>query len=216
MNKKIISMAAVFCLLSVFSAVSYAATIYTDQYIAEDTVFLGVAIDGDYLVASNLSKQGSFSGWGNLSGFTDLSATLTFTWHDDNNLNYGNWNTTAIYTDTNNWDTIHDTTIFPPYPDLANVTLDGTTVIETVEVGVDNTTDPSTYEYVLSDLSMLDDGELVYLVQAERYSSARTDFVLDSITLTINGTPSSVPVPGAGWLLGAGLLSLSGIRRKKA
>ena len=217
MNKGILITAAVFCLLSVFSAVSSAETIYTDQYIAEDTVILGYAIDGDYLVAEVLSKEGSFSGWGDLSGYTNLSATLTFTWHDDSNLNYSAYGGDPnIFPDIKDWDTIHDTTMSPPYPDLANVTLNGITVIETVEVGVDNTTDPSTYEYILSDLSMLDDGELAWLVQAERYSSSRTDFVLDSVTLTIEGTASSVPVPGAGWLLCSGLTGLAGLCRKKA
>ena len=204
---------AVVALVLLLAGPAPAAVIWSDVYEAEDTTMYGYDIDGDFIVATEFSKEGTFTGWGDLSGYTDLSVTLTFTWHDDDNLNYSPWAGT-IHADTNNWDTANDVTGTPAYPDLATVSLDGTTVFENIEVGVDNTTDPSVYEYSLADLSLLDDGELVYLVEAAKNSSARTDFVLDSVALTIEGTPSAVPVPAAVWLMGSGLAGLVGIRRK--
>ena len=195
-----------------------ADVIYTDSYVAEDTVVRGVSIDGDYLVATALTKEGSFSGWGDLSGYGDITATMTFTWHDDNNHNYSMYSE-DIYPDNQDRDTNSLTVngnTYPPYADIATVSLDGTTVFSGVEVGAsDYTTEPSTYTYTLTDLTMLVDGELAYLVEAQKDGSARTDFVLDSIAFSIEA-PAAVPVPGAVWLLGSGLVGLAGLRRKTA
>jgi hypothetical protein len=219
--KKTINKMAMILTMLLISGSAQAAVIYSDTYEAEDTTVyhygLGenYVIEGDFIVAENLSISGSFSGWGDLSGYTNLTATLSFIWHDDDNLNYANGN---IYSDSKNSDTSDRIILgstYPPYPDLATVSLDGTTVFSNVEVGAsDYTTDPSTYVYTLTDLSMLNDDELAFTVSAMKDGPARTDFVLDSIHLSIE-SPSAVPVPAAVWLLGSGLLGLMGIRRKR-
>lgn len=206
--KKVIKTAAILLLFWTITLPVSAREIYYDIYTASDTTIGSTTIDGDFIVAyaswtGELSLSGSFTGWEDLGGYTDLTATMTFTWHDDDNLNW--YGGSSIGSDVNNF----DLTDF--YPDLAMVSLDGTTVFENVEVGVYGSTDTSVYVYTLTDLSLLEDGILNYLVQAGLYSSARTDFIVDSVSLSITGNP--VPVPGALYLLGGGLVWLLGIKR---
>ena len=203
------TIAAIFLVLFLAGSAS-AAQIFYDIDEMPDQTIAGTFIDGAFIVSYSDSQpcptlEGSFSGWGDLSGYTDLTATLSFTWHDEN-LNY--FSETMIFTEGT-----RDTNEL--YPDLAKVSLDGAMVFENIEVGAYGTTDPSVYEYSLTDLSILEDNELTYLIEANKYSSARTDFIVDSVALTIEGNPSAVPVPSAVWLLGTGLLGLVGLRRKK-
>ena len=208
--KNLIHAVAVLVMMLILGSPASADLIFYGIDEMPDQTIAGTDIDGAFIVAYSDSQpcptlEGSFSGWGDLSGYTDLTATLSFTWHDEN-LNY--YSTTMIFAegtrDTNEM-----------YPDLAKVSLDGNMVFENVEVGVYGSTGTSVYDYSLTDLSLLDDDALNYLIEANLYSGARTDFIVDSVALTIQGQSSPVPVPSAAWLLGVGLMGLAGLRRKK-
>jgi hypothetical protein len=189
-----------------FEGPAGAAQIYYQLNEEPDQTYDDVTVDGAYIVNGfmGLTLENSFSGWGDLSGYSDLTATLTFTWHDDTlSWGYGSMSSTGQTADPP--DGI-------PYNDLAIVSLDGTQVFSDVEVGEAGSTDPTVYEYVLTDLSLLDDDPLAYLIEAD-FEGGRLDFIVDSVALEITGTP--VPVPAAVWLLGSGLLGLIGIRRRK-
>ena len=214
MKHLIKTIAVVFTVL-LFAGPASAGMIFNVTNEVPDQTFGSTTIDGAFIVADGgwvgpLSLAGSFSGWGDLGGYQNLAATLTFTWHDDDNLNYSG--STALGSDFNNWDT--ESGGPGPYPDLAMVTLDGTKIFENVSVGVFGGTGTSVYTYSPTDLGMLDDGALDYLIEAGKNGSARTDFVVDSVALAIEGT-SAVPVPGAVWLLSTGLLALAGIQRRR-
>ncbi|WP_319524281.1 VPLPA-CTERM sorting domain-containing protein [uncultured Desulfosarcina sp.] len=58
----------------------------------------------------------------------------------------------------------------------------------------------------------LEDGRFITLVIAFESGCLPNDFRIDTASLTVEATP--VPIPAGIWLLGAGLLGLSGIRRK--
>jgi hypothetical protein len=93
------------------------------------------------------------------------------------------------------------------------VSLEGTMVFDDVEVGEAGSQAPTSYKYTLTDLSLLDDGSLEYLIQAKGLNAySRQDFIVDSVSLKITGSP--VPVPAALWLLGSGLVGLAGLRRR--
>jgi hypothetical protein len=176
-----------------------------------------VIIDGAFVTPSSLTLEKSFSGWGDLGGYADLTATLTFTWHDDTNL--------YTYSYSIGWYMRTDQSTDPTdpagswgndgsYDDIAIVSLDGTEIFSDVEVGEAGSTDPTVHDYLLTDLSVLDDGLLTYSITAGQANLGSSyDFIVDSVALTIEGTP--VPLPAAVWLLGSGLLSLIGMRRGK-
>ncbi len=180
-----------------------------------------VTTNGTYVQRGSWTLEKSFSGLGDLSGFTDLAATLTFTWRDDAWLwTVGNGTTSQSHMKTETGDKTDPLGWSGnpgAYHDFAIVSLDGIQVLSNVEVGTASSLDPVIYQYslTLTDLSLLNDGILTYLITAgvTGPSYSRCDFIVDSVALEITGTP--VPVPATVWLLGSGLVALIGVRRKR-
>ena len=122
-----------------FAGPAAADLIYSQVNEEPDQIYDGVSVDGAYIVSSTLTLENSFSGWEDLSGYTDLTATLTFTWHDDT-LNY-DWNGPSQAYIVHTGQTIDPTDPAGSfghdgyYDDIAIVSLDGMEIFSDAEVG---------------------------------------------------------------------------------
>jgi hypothetical protein len=193
-----------------------AAVVYSDTYTAPGATYTyiyadTVTTDGMYLVENNFTLEQSFTvdNWSDLhSAYSDITASLTFTWHDDPDYN---WQAGRNLIATEVQDISYDQGAYVDYP---LVSIEGTTIIDDVEI--DGSAETYTYWLTASDLLALSDGTLDYIVSASNSASGRQDFILNSVTLTIEGTPSAVPIPGAAWLLFSGLAGLGVLRKRTA
>lgn len=85
----------------------------------------------------------------------------------------------------------------------------------TVQTDSDTTSSPVSLGFLLDGEGVLDFGHMtvLFLTDATYEILTPSEFEVENVTLTVNGTP--VPVPQALWLLGSGLIGLVGLRRFK-
>ena len=159
-----------------------------------------------WLNSSNDSQTWSFDldadtlDVGNISaGDTINSATLEIVFYDDDDEGAGN------------------PRYFSQTAEFADLTIDGTLALndEEIETGAKSfdvlnlVSGDHSLEVLLTWLDKIPSGE-----PWAGYSAAG-DFEVQSVKLSGDYSAAAVPIPGAMWLLGSGLLGLIGIRRKR-
>jgi hypothetical protein len=111
------------------------------------------------------------------------------------------------------------------YESIVDVSADGATVLdnryltaafETIAIDLDNTTITSMLADDTLDFAIV--GQDAYYhceFNPWNWYITTSRFYLDKVDLDVTGS-SAVPIPGAVWLLGSGLLGLVGVRRRKS